>query len=69
LHFELLKDGVQVNSEKALSNAEGTPLPASATPAFSAVRDRLLTMLARPEGVVQPATPGGKVAQKARGKG
>jgi murein DD-endopeptidase MepM/ murein hydrolase activator NlpD len=64
LHFEILKDGVQVNPEKALSNAEGTPLAISAIPAFTLVRDRLLTMLARPEGVVQPAVPGGKAARK-----
>jgi murein DD-endopeptidase MepM/ murein hydrolase activator NlpD len=68
LHFEILKDGVQVNPEKEFSKAEGTPLPPSAMPAFTGVRDRLLTMLARPEGVVQPATPGGKAAQKGRGK-
>lgn len=49
LHFEILQAGKAANPERALRNADGTPLPARDRPQFDQVRSMLASLLTRHE--------------------
>ena len=53
LHFEVIRNGVQVPPAQALGRAEGLPLPAPQMPAFDRARAPLVELLNQAEGPVQ----------------
>jgi murein DD-endopeptidase MepM/ murein hydrolase activator NlpD len=55
LHFEVLRNGVQVPPATALGRAEGRPLPSGVLPSFDRAREPLVALLSQPEGVVRLA--------------
>ena len=63
LHFEVIKNGKQINPEKINHDALGAPLPKNALADFAAQRDQYLSLLAGSTQVAAHLSPSVSVAE------